>query len=161
MSRPETIARRRCIHSMRVAVSSDGTAVLQSDAAYQLQVLDQTGAVVRTLSRPLPPQQVTPAIREAWLQDWSRERVSIGASAELPYDPPFAEVMSQVTGLRADRREVLVTRMLDAEPDYRSVLPTPSYAPLLLAVSATVASGSIEMQRILLARSLLKGGAKS
>jgi hypothetical protein len=28
---------------------------------------------------------------------------------------------------------------LDAEPDYRSVLPAPSYAPLLLALGATVA----------------------
>jgi cytochrome c oxidase subunit I+III len=44
-----------------------------------------------------------------------------------------------VTGLRPDRREVLVTRILDAEPDYRSILPAPSFAPLLLALSATVA----------------------
>ena len=44
-----------------------------------------------------------------------------------------------VTGLRADRREVLVTRLLDAEPDYRSVLPSPSYAPVLLALACTVA----------------------
>ncbi|HSK09114.1 MAG TPA: cytochrome c oxidase subunit I [Vicinamibacterales bacterium] len=44
-----------------------------------------------------------------------------------------------VTGLRSDRREVLVTGALDARPDYRSVLPGPSYAPLVLAFSASVA----------------------
>ena len=44
-----------------------------------------------------------------------------------------------VSGIRSDRREVLITHMLDAEPDYRGVLPAPSYAPLLLAVGASVA----------------------
>jgi cytochrome c oxidase subunit I+III len=44
-----------------------------------------------------------------------------------------------VTGLRPDVREVLVTGVLDAEPDYRSVLPAPSYAPLLLALACTTA----------------------
>jgi cytochrome c oxidase subunit I+III len=44
-----------------------------------------------------------------------------------------------VTGLRTDRREVLVTHLLDAQPDYRSVLPGPSFAPLLLALACTVA----------------------
>jgi cytochrome c oxidase subunit I+III len=44
-----------------------------------------------------------------------------------------------VTGLRPDVREVLVTHALDAEPDYKSVLPAPSYAPLLLALAASAA----------------------
>jgi cytochrome c oxidase subunit I+III len=44
-----------------------------------------------------------------------------------------------VTGVRADVREVLVTHVLDAEPDYKSVLPAPSYAPLLLALAASAA----------------------
>jgi len=44
-----------------------------------------------------------------------------------------------VSGVRADQREVLVTHVLDAEPDYRAVLPSPSYAPLLLALGASVA----------------------
>jgi cytochrome c oxidase subunit I+III len=44
-----------------------------------------------------------------------------------------------VTGVRSDVREVLVTGVLDAEPDYRSVLPAPSYAPLMLALAATTA----------------------
>jgi cytochrome c oxidase subunit I+III len=50
-----------------------------------------------------------------------------------------ADGPTAVVGLRRDRREVLVTRILDAEPDYRAVLPGPSYAPLLLAMAATVA----------------------
>ncbi len=44
-----------------------------------------------------------------------------------------------VTGVRSDVREVLVTGVLDAEPDYKSVLPGPSYAPLLLALATTTA----------------------
>ena len=36
-------------------------------------------------------------------------------------------------GLREDRREVLVTALLDAAPQGRNVLPAPSYIPLLLA----------------------------
>jgi cytochrome c oxidase subunit I+III len=43
-----------------------------------------------------------------------------------------------VTGLRSDRREVLVTHVLDAEPDYRLILPAPSFAPLFLALAASV-----------------------
>jgi cytochrome c oxidase subunit I+III len=44
-----------------------------------------------------------------------------------------------VLGLRNDRREVLVTDLMDATPDYVSVLPSPSVAPLLLAVGASAA----------------------
>ncbi|HEV2854986.1 MAG TPA: cytochrome c oxidase subunit I [Thermoanaerobaculia bacterium] len=39
-----------------------------------------------------------------------------------------------VTGLRTDRREVLVTDLLDAEPDHRDVLPGPTIWPLVLAL---------------------------
>jgi cytochrome c oxidase subunit 1 len=46
---------------------------------------------------------------------------------------------SVVTGLRSDRREVLVTRILDAEPDHRTELPGPSIWPLALALAVTVA----------------------
>jgi cytochrome c oxidase subunit I+III len=52
---------------------------------------------------------------------------------------PADEPPPIVTGLRSDRREVLVTSLLDAEPDYRSVLPSPSFSPLLLAIAASVA----------------------
>src|SRR5690606_12371914 len=44
-----------------------------------------------------------------------------------------------VEGVRADRREVLVTHFMDAEPDYRQILPAPSFAPLLLALGTSVA----------------------
>ncbi|HKG23690.1 MAG TPA: cbb3-type cytochrome c oxidase subunit I, partial [Blastocatellia bacterium] len=43
-----------------------------------------------------------------------------------------------VTGLRSDRREVLVTKVLDAEPDSRFELPGPSIWPLWVAVAITV-----------------------
>jgi len=43
-----------------------------------------------------------------------------------------------VTGIRDDRREVLVTRPLDAEPDHRPTLPGPSIWPFAMALSVAV-----------------------
>jgi cytochrome c oxidase subunit 1 len=42
-------------------------------------------------------------------------------------------------GLQADKREVLVTHVMDAEPDHRKVFPEPSIWPFFtaIAVSAT------------------------
>jgi cytochrome c oxidase subunit 1 len=40
-----------------------------------------------------------------------------------------------VTGVRGDRREILVTDALDAEPDHRDILPGPTLWPFLLALS--------------------------
>jgi cytochrome c oxidase subunit I+III len=39
-----------------------------------------------------------------------------------------------VTGLRSDRREMLVTDLLDAEPDHRDILPGPTIWPLILGL---------------------------
>ena len=47
-------------------------------------------------------------------------------------------VMPVATGLREDRREVLLTTMLDAEPDSRHQEPTPTIAPLLLGLATAV-----------------------
>jgi cytochrome c oxidase subunit I len=43
-----------------------------------------------------------------------------------------------VVGLRSDRREVLVTQVLDAQPSHREELPGHSLAPFLLCCGATV-----------------------
>ena len=50
-------------------------------------------------------------------------------------DAPDAPV---VTGLRTDMREILVTTMLDAEPDNRMRLPEPSIWPLVAALATGV-----------------------
>jgi len=42
-----------------------------------------------------------------------------------------------VVGLRRDVREVLVTHVLDAEPDHRKVFPAPSIWPLVTAIATT------------------------
>jgi heme/copper-type cytochrome/quinol oxidase subunit 1 len=44
-----------------------------------------------------------------------------------------------VTGLRTDLRDVLITTALDAEPDHRHHLDGPTYWPVCLAISATIA----------------------
>ncbi len=49
-------------------------------------------------------------------------------------NPPDQPV---VVGLRTDVRDVLVTHVLDAEPDHRSEFPTPSIWPLLTAMATT------------------------
>ena len=43
-----------------------------------------------------------------------------------------------ITGLRTDRREVLVTTVLDAEPQTVVILPDPSIWPFLLALAVAV-----------------------
>jgi heme/copper-type cytochrome/quinol oxidase subunit 1 len=43
-----------------------------------------------------------------------------------------------VTGLRNDRREVVVTSLMDAEPQYRYVLPASSIWPFVTAVLVTI-----------------------
>jgi cytochrome c oxidase subunit I len=45
----------------------------------------------------------------------------------------------EVTGLRTDRREVLVTTTTDAEPHHRYVLPTSTIWPLITALLLTIA----------------------
>ncbi|HEX3684182.1 MAG TPA: cytochrome c oxidase subunit I [Bryobacteraceae bacterium] len=54
------------------------------------------------------------------------------------------EERAVVTGLRNDRREVLVTTLMDAEPHHRYVLPKASIWPLLTAIAVTVGfAGSV------------------
>ncbi|HYK41580.1 MAG TPA: cytochrome c oxidase subunit I [Thermoanaerobaculia bacterium] len=66
---------------------------------------------------------------------WNFDRILV-----VPGQNPLwhEKELSHVTGLRSDRREVLVTRPLDAEPDHRAVLPGPSIWPLFVALSITV-----------------------
>jgi cytochrome c oxidase subunit 1 len=42
-----------------------------------------------------------------------------------------------VVGLKSDCREVLITQVMDAEPDHRLILPGPNAGPLLMALAAT------------------------
>jgi cytochrome c oxidase subunit 1 len=59
---------------------------------------------------------------------------TISSRDPLWEDPPEQPV---VVGLRSDKRDVLITSVLDAEPDHRSVFPDPSIWPLLTALAAT------------------------
>ncbi len=55
-------------------------------------------------------------------------------------DPLWDNPLDQpvVVGLRTDARDVLVTHVLDAEPDHRLIFPDPSIWPFLTAVATTV-----------------------
>src|SRR5579871_1671708 len=79
------------------------------------------------------------------------------ASPPPPYNFPNLPVVSNrtplwtppaeraiVTGLREDRREVLITSVLDAQPHHRSVQPRPSIRPMLTALGFSIGlAGSI------------------
>jgi heme/copper-type cytochrome/quinol oxidase subunit 1 len=58
------------------------------------------------------------------------------AGRDALWDAPPGQPV--VVGLRGDVRDVLVTRVLDAEPDHRTVFPTNSIWPLLAALATTV-----------------------
>jgi cytochrome c oxidase subunit I+III len=49
------------------------------------------------------------------------------------------EKQPAAVGLRTDVREVLVTRVLDAEPDHRLILPGPTIWPMLSSIAVSVA----------------------
>ena len=49
----------------------------------------------------------------------------------------FWTIYFVVTGLHADIREVLMTTVLDADPDHRIKFPNPSIWPLLAAIATT------------------------
>jgi cytochrome c oxidase subunit I len=63
-----------------------------------------------------------------------------------------------VTGLRNDRREVLVTTLMDAEPRYRYVLPHSSIWPFLTAIAVTIGfAGSVFNPWYIITGSILTG----
>jgi cytochrome c oxidase subunit I+III len=73
-------------------------------------------------SSPPPPHNFYP------------ERV-VASRDPLWKDPPGQPI---ITGIRSDRREVLVTRVLDAEPDHRFHSPNPTVWPFVFAVALTI-----------------------
>jgi cytochrome c oxidase subunit I+III len=60
---------------------------------------------------------------------------TVGGREPLWENPPDQPV---IVGLRADVRDVLVTHVLDAEPDHRLEFPGPSIWPFLTAIATTV-----------------------
>jgi cytochrome c oxidase subunit 1 len=63
------------------------------------------------------------------------EPPTVGSLNPVWEDPPDQPI---VVGLRTDARDVLVTHLLDTEPDHRSVFPQPSIWPLLTAIATSV-----------------------
>ncbi|MFL6279982.1 MAG: hypothetical protein ACJ731_07720, partial [Vicinamibacterales bacterium] len=59
---------------------------------------------------------------------------TVGGRDPLWENPPDQPV---VVGLRGGIRDVLVTHVLDAEPDHRSEFPTPSIWPLVTGLATT------------------------
>lgn len=64
------------------------------------------------------------------------QHLPIAESREPLWHAP--EVLPVATGLRSDRREILVTSALDAVPDNRHEHPGPSHWPLVLAIGVGI-----------------------
>jgi cytochrome c oxidase subunit 1 len=59
---------------------------------------------------------------------------TVGSRDPLWSDPPDQPV---IVGLRSDKRDVLITSVMDATPDHRVVFPDPSIWPLVTALAVT------------------------
>jgi cytochrome c oxidase subunit 1 len=67
---------------------------------------------------------------------WNFDNLPVVSSRYPLWTDPEQRV--RVIGMRDDRREILVTSVLDAEPQHRSVLPAASIWPLLTAVGLAI-----------------------
>jgi len=67
---------------------------------------------------------------------WQRSHVNTSCKLLL-LAHAFDDLGCAVVGLRTDIRDVLVTHVLDAEPDHRFEFPTPSIWPFLTALTTT------------------------
>jgi cytochrome c oxidase subunit I len=68
-------------------------------------------------------------------KNYNFEYLPVASSRSPVWVPPPERMV--VTGLRNDRREVLVTTLMDAEPHHRLVLPRPSIWPFLTAAAVS------------------------
>jgi cytochrome c oxidase subunit I+III len=66
---------------------------------------------------------------------WNFQHLPVVTGREPLWEEPSASRI--VTGLRSDIREVLITGAVDAEPDHRGALPSPSIWPFLAAIATT------------------------
>jgi cytochrome c oxidase subunit I+III len=121
----------------------------------ELNLLASIGAVTIALSAAVFLVNVVRSLRQgipAGENPWEASTLEwAAASPPREYNFPFIPVVESreplwtspaelpvVAGLRTDVREVLVTTMLDAEPDNRHRHPAPSTWPLLAALATAV-----------------------
>jgi len=89
-------------------------------------------------------------------KNYNFEYLPVVTSRYALWTPPDERVI--VTGLRSNRREVLATTLMDAQPDHRYVLPPPSIWPLLTAIAVTIGfAGSVFNEWYITWGSILSG----
>jgi cytochrome c oxidase subunit 1 len=120
-----------------------------------LNLLASIGAVIIAISMLIFVVNVAVSLKNGVLASdnpWGGETLEWAASSPpRPYNFPFIPVVNSrsplweesselpvVSGLRTDVRDVLVTTMLDAEPDSKHRHPIPSSWPLLAAIATTI-----------------------
>jgi cytochrome c oxidase subunit 1 len=82
----------------------------------------EAGTLEWATSSPPPPQNFT--------------RIPIVSGREPLWDSP--DVLPVVQGLRADRRELITSTLVEAEPDMRESSPTPTIWPFASAMVTSV-----------------------
>jgi cytochrome c oxidase subunit 1 len=120
-----------------------------------LNLLSTIGAVTMFLSLALYLWNIIVSLRHGEVADqnpWEASTLEWATTSPAPpynFEPP-PTVSSRdplwqatgnepiVVGLSSDCREVLVTRVMDAEPDHKKEWPEPSYWPFLTAVTTGV-----------------------
>jgi cytochrome c oxidase subunit I len=106
------------------------------------------GVLVFVLNGLVSLRRGEPAGNDPWGADTLEWSVS---SPPPPYNFQFLPTVSGrsprwlwhdqhpvITGLRSDRREFLITNLLDAEPDHRQVSPGPTLWPFILSLGVGV-----------------------
>ncbi len=75
-------------------------------------------------------------------ENYNFEYLPVASSRSPLWVPPADR--TAVTGLRDDRREVLVVTLMDAKPHHRYVIPGPSIWPFITAIAVTIGfAGSV------------------
>ncbi|HEV7509168.1 MAG TPA: cytochrome c oxidase subunit I [Thermoanaerobaculia bacterium] len=106
------------------------------------------GVLVYVLNGLVSLRRGEPAGNDPWGSDTLEWSVS---SPPPPYNFQFLPTVSGrsprwlwhdqhpvITGLRSDRREFLITNLMDAEPDHRQVSPGPTLWPFILSLGVGV-----------------------
>jgi hypothetical protein len=85
------------------AAASTGEVVFSYGAEYAVEIMNDRGAVARTLTRPIPARRTTQRDKDDWVDGQKALAKKLGVEYRgVPYEMPFAEYIAVITHLDAD-----------------------------------------------------------
>ena len=136
-----------------MGVLPDGTIALLNDHEYAVKLIDASGKHVRTLARPVKARKTTKQDRDDYHKrvgdDWLKTNPGRPVPT-LPYELPFAEYISVLTGMLVEPNRIWVQRrqsdgsgrgpidLLTASGRYIGTLP-PQRLPVAVSASGRAA----------------------